>query len=141
MRLNVFLTGGLVFAVCSLFADATAARQALMQAADRALEQKPVSVMDKKKVPPSGDKHDYLSQAPYWWPDPAKPDGKPYIRKDGQRNPEIDAIADHDNLGRLGDAVATLGLAYAYTGREVYAAHAARLVRAWFLDPATRMNP
>jgi hypothetical protein len=100
-----------------------------------------MSVMDKSVVPPSGDKHDYMSQAPYWWPDPAKPDGKPYIRKDGQRNPEINRITDRDNLGRLGDAVATLGLAYACTGREEYAKHAARLVRVWFLEPATRMNP
>jgi hypothetical protein len=97
--------------------------------------------MDKAVAPPSGDKHDYLSQAPYWWPDPSKPNGTPYIRKDGQRNPEIGRITDRDNLGRLGDAVTTLALAYAYTGREAYAAHAARLVRAWFIDPATRMNP
>ena len=109
--------------------------------AKKALAISPMSVMDKAFTPPSGDKHDYVSQAPYWWPDPSKPDGKPYIRKDGERNPEISKITDRDNLGRLGDAVATLSLAYAYTGREEYATHAARLVRAWFLDPATRMNP
>lgn len=114
---------------------------ALEADAKKALAIAPMSVMDKSIAPPSGDRHDYVSQAPYWWPDPAKPDGLPYIRKDGVRNPEISRITDRDNLGRLGDAVATLGLAYAYTGREPYAAHAARLVRAWFLDPATRMNP
>jgi hypothetical protein len=122
-------------------AAVTAARAALEREATQALGLAPVSVMDKAVVPPSGDRHDYLSQAPYWWPDPTKPGGKPYIRKDGQRNPEIRRITDRDNLGRLGDAVATLGLAYACTGREEYAAHAARLVRVWFLDPATRMNP
>ena len=57
---------------------------------------KPPSVMDKGVTPPSGDKHDYMSQAPYWWPDPTKPDGSPYIRKDGERNPEIDKITDHE---------------------------------------------
>ena len=97
--------------------------------------------MDKGVTPPSGDKHDYMSQAPYWWPDPARGDGTPYIRKDGERNPEISRITDRDNLARLVDAVATLSLAYAYTGHEPYAAHAARLVRVWFLDPATRMSP
>jgi hypothetical protein len=109
--------------------------------AAKALAIEPVSVMDKSITPPSGDKHDYVSQAPYWWPDPSKPDGKPYIRKDGERNPEISRITDRDNLGRLGNAVTTLALAYAYTGREAYATHAARLVRGWFLDPETRMNP
>jgi hypothetical protein len=109
--------------------------------ARKALAIEPMSVMDKSITPPSGDRHDYVSQAPYWWPDPSRPDGKPYIRKDGERNPEISRITDRDNLGRLGDAVTTLSLAYAYTGREAYATHAARLVRVWFLDPATRMNP
>jgi hypothetical protein len=114
---------------------------ALQADAKKALGVAPTSVMDKGVTPPSGDKHDYVSQAPYWWPDPSKPGGKPYIRKDGERNPEIKAITDRDNLGRLGDAVTTLALAYAYTGREEYAAHAATLTRVWFLDPATRMNP
>ena len=57
------------------------------------------------------------------------------------RNPEINRITDHDSLGRLTSAVSTLGLAFAMTGRDEYAAQAARLVRVWFLDPATRMNP
>ena len=118
-----------------------AAIAALQEEAKKALAIEPMSVMDKSVTPPSGDRHDYMSQAPYWWPDPSKPDGKPYIRKDGERNPEISKITDRDNLGRLGDTVTTLSLAYAYTGREEYAAHAARLVRVWFLDPATRMNP
>ncbi len=109
--------------------------------ADRALTLKPMSVMDKTIAPPSGDKHDYMSQAPYWWPDPQKSDGKPYIRKDGQRNPEINRLPDHDNLGRLTSAVATLGLAYSLHHKPEYAEHAARLTRTWFLDPATRMHP
>lgn len=114
---------------------------ALEQEAKAALAMAPVSVMDKGVLPPSGDKHDYMSQAPYWWPDPSKPGGRPYIRRDGERNPEINKITDHDALGRLIDAVSTLGLAFHLTGRDEYAAHAARLVRVWFLDDATRMHP
>src|SRR4051812_47648851 len=59
----------------------------LRQEADRDLRLKPLSVMDKSRRAPSGDQHDYLSQAPYWWPDPANPKG-PYIRRDGIENPE-----------------------------------------------------
>lgn len=114
---------------------------ALEADANKALAMKPVSVMDKAVTPPSGDKHDYMSQAPYWWPDPATPDGRPYIRRDGDRNPEINRITDHDYLGRVVGAVSTLGLAFHLTGREAYAAHAVRLTRAWLLDPATRMSP
>ena len=114
---------------------------ALEADANRALGVAPMSVMDKAITPPSGDKHDYMSQAPYWWPDPSKPDGRPYIRRDGERNPEIDRLTDRANLGRLASAVSTLALAFHFTGREEYATHAAQLVRVWFLNPATRMNP
>ncbi len=114
---------------------------ALERDARRALTFGPVSVMDKAVVPPSGDKHDYMSQAPYWWPDPSRAGGRPYVRRDGEHNPEIDRISDHKNLSELTEAVSTLGLAFYLTGREDYAAHAARLLRAWFIDPATRTNP
>jgi len=109
--------------------------------ANAALSVPPMSVMDKQVTPPSGDKHDYMSQAPYWWPDPSKPNGRPYIRRDGRRNPEIDRITDRRNLQRLATVVSTLGLAFHFTGREEYAQHAAQLVRVWFLNPGTRMNP
>jgi hypothetical protein len=118
-----------------------AALVALEEDAAKPLALQPLSVMDKGVAPPSGDKHDYMSQAPYWWPDPAKPNGRPYIRRDGERNPEINRISDHANLGRIISAVSTLGLAYYFTADDKYAAHAARLTRVWFLDPATRMNP
>jgi len=114
---------------------------ALEADANRMLSVAPMSVMDKNVTPPSGDKHDYMSQAPYWWPDPSKPNGTPYIRRDGRRNPEIDRITDRDNLERLSDTVSTLALAYYLDGRDVQAYYAARLVRVWFLDRATRMNP
>jgi hypothetical protein len=108
--------------------------------ADRALQTPLLTVVEKPQVPPSGDKHDYLSMAPYWWPDPGQPDGKPYISKDGRTNPERSRY-DAPKLSRLSSAVPTLALAYALTGHEPYADHAARLLRAWFLDPKTRMNP
>ena len=112
----------------------------LFAAAKTALKSKPVSVMDKTRIPPSGDKHDFISQAPYFWRDTNSPDGK-YIRRDGQRNPESGKDSDAGHVGQVCSNVHTLALAYYFSGNEEYAAHAVKLLRVWFLDPATRMNP
>lgn len=113
----------------------------LRQDADAALAVTPVAVTQKKRATPSGDPHDYYSQSPYWWPDPAKPDGLPYINRDGQTFPDSKRDTDSENLWMLSQRAGTLALAYYFTGRDDYAAHAATLVRVFFLDPATRMNP
>jgi hypothetical protein len=118
----------------------TGALASLRHEAQSALQAGPFSVMDKKSAPPSGDKHEYMSLGPYWWPDPGKPGGLPYIRRDGQVNPEGEAF-DRKPLNEMTSAVETLALAYYLTGHGPYADHAARLLRAWFLDEATRMNP
>jgi hypothetical protein len=99
------------------------------------------TVVSKQVTPPSGDKHDYMSQAPYWWPDPKSPNGLPYIRRDGERNPEIDKITDSRVMEQMEDAVETLARAYGRTRKEEYAAKAVELLRVFFLDRETRMNP
>ena len=106
-----------------------------------ALKAGPFSVVDKTVLPPSGDKHDYMSQAPYFWPNPDTANHLPYVRRDGERNPEIEKIPDHQSFGKLMSATETLALAYYFKGDEAYAAKAAQLLRVWFLDAATRMNP
>ncbi len=119
-----------------------AAHQKLVSEAEAALKFAPVAVTQKTKPAPSGDPHDYASTAPFFWPDPTKPDGLPYIRRDGEVNPESRTVAsDFPRAQALGNAIETLARAYAATGREEYAAHAARLLRTWFLDPATFMRP
>lgn len=114
--------------------------QRLMAEANKDLSARPISVMDKKRIPPSGNKHDYMSQAPYFWRDPNSPDGK-YIRRDGERNPESNEDSDAGRLGKVCGDAHTLALAYYFSGNEKYAAKATELVRVFFLDPATRMNP
>lgn len=113
----------------------------LKKEADLALKVKPSSVMDKGLIPPSGDKHDYISQGPYWWPDPSKADGLPYIRKDGEINPEIKKFKDHDNMKALFSNVEKLAKAYYFTEDEQYAAKAIELISVWFINQETRMNP
>lgn len=114
----------------------------LVNEADAALKVSPPTVVAKSATPPSGDKHDYMSVAPYFWPDAQKPDGQPYIRHDGKVNPESRTDAyDHGRLGMMASHVETLALAYCFTGKEAYAEQAAKFLRVWFLDPATRMNP
>lgn len=82
-----------------------------------------------------------MTLSPYWWPDPSQPDGLPYIRRDGERNPEVYDYPERVNAGRLGDATCTLALLYAVTGEERYAAKCAELLRVWFLDAERGMNP
>jgi len=113
----------------------------LEREAQKALSEGPFTIINKGVTPPSGDKHDYMSQAPYFWPDPHKPNGLPYIRRDGERNPEIKKITDHQSIDDLESAVETLALAYYFRGDQADATKAVQLLRAFFLDPATRMNP
>src|SRR5574344_470512 len=79
----------------------------LMKAGDKSLKAVCPSVMTKKYIPKSGDKHDYMSLARYYWPDSTKADFRPYISRDGQSNPELD-LYDRNLLGEVADYVENL---------------------------------
>jgi hypothetical protein len=117
------------------------AAEMLREEADDALRREPHSVMDKDGTPPSGDKHDYISYSPYWWPDPKKPDGLPFIRRDGRTNEEQVAKGDRERLERVIDDVESLALAHYFLGKDKYGEYAQRLLRTWFIDRQTKMNP
>lgn len=115
--------------------------QQIIQLADSVLELGPYSVIDKKQLPPSGDRHDYMSWGIYWWPNPDTENGLPYIRKDGRVNPEVREISDHRNLEKTISQALVLGMAYQLTEEQSYSAQGAKLLRTWFLADRTRMNP
>jgi hypothetical protein len=114
----------------------------LRKAAEKALTNAPYSVVQKTKTPASGNKHDYYSIGPYWWPTVGNRNGEPYTRRDGQTNPESRGPEfDKERINKFSADVRALTLAYHYFGDKRYAVKAAELIRVWFLAPETRMNP
>lgn len=114
---------------------------ALAATAPQALTAPLTTVTDKSFAPPSGDRHDYVSYARYWWPDPAKPAGLPYVSRDGQHNREQVARGDRHRIDALADAVGALAAAWHLHHDAAAAARAGEWQRAWFVTPVTRMNP
>jgi Alginate lyase len=114
----------------------------LFAQANSLLSKRPTSVMDKTQLPASGDRHDFLDLAPYCWPDPKSPNGLPYICQDKMGiNPEFYLIPDYKNMIDMIKRVKTLALAYHFSQNESYASKATDLLRVWFLNGDTKMNP
>jgi hypothetical protein len=114
-------------------------RRRVLAQAERYLLETPVTVTAVRAARSAGGPHDFYSEGDYWWPDPADPT-RPYIRRDGETNPENFA-AHRDAMRRLSQVVPSLVAAYEITRDPRYARAAERHLRAWYVDPATRMNP
>ena len=113
----------------------------LLAVADKILAKTPAKVTDGD-MPPTGDRHDFYTIGKFSWPNPNTPDGMPYIRGDGKYNQE--AFGDRYDLTRFQQTVNDINmltLAWFYSQNEKYAAKASELLKIWFVDPATRMNP
>lgn len=112
----------------------------ILRLANAALALKPPAVTDHVATNSAGGAHDFFSQADYFWPNPAKSNGLPYISRDGETNPEnfeYHRMAMRD----MKDAVAALAAAYVCTGDDKYVSKAQELLRVFFLDEKTKMNP
>ncbi len=86
--------------------------------ADKLLSLPNPTVIDKGMTPPSGDKHDYISMGRYWWPNPDTPDGLPYVRRDGESNPELKQF-DRDRLGDRSVCIGSRGPIFCPSGRSM----------------------
>ncbi len=90
---------------------------------------------------PGGDPHDYVSYARYYWPDPAQPDGLPFIRQDGHHNREQIERGDRLRITTLVETVTALAADWHLHRNVTSARRAGEWLRAWYVDSATRMNP
>ncbi|RPD61570.1 chondroitin AC/alginate lyase [Lentinus tigrinus ALCF2SS1-7] len=114
--------------------------------------QGPWSVMNKTYAPPTGNKHDYMSWAPYWWPDCSNVGNTteltpeeiwvtcPYVSRDGLFNPDGRTINDIGEFEDMANAILYNALAWAINGSSVYSANVARFVNTWFLAADTAMT-
>lgn len=114
-------------------------RPRVLRAARRYLTAAPRTITSVPAPRSAGGLHDYFSEGDYWWPNPKDPGG-PYIRRDGESNPD-NFVAHRDLLIRLSLEMPAITAAWLLTRDRRYADHAAAHLRAWFVDPATRMNP
>ena len=111
---------------------------ALRAEAEKYKDQPSLVVTNKKLRAVSGNPHDYTSMGPYWWPDPDSPNGLPYIRRDGEHNPEsIDPVTYVEMTKR----VFALALAAYHLENMDYARAAVRMIYDWHLNPDTYMTP
>jgi hypothetical protein len=115
-------------------------RARILKLANEAMELKPPAITDNIATNSAGGPHDFFSQADYFWPNPTNKNRLPYVGRDGETNP--DNFEYHRMAMRhTKDAVAALAAAYALTGDEKYVPKAAELIRVFFLNEKTRMNP
>lgn len=106
---------------------------------EAALGVQPVTITAVANPRSPGGPHDFSSEGDYWWPNPKNPDG-PYIRRDGETNP-ANFLGHRRLLFAFARDFGALAAAYDLTRDERFAAGAVAHLRAWFVDPATRMNP
>ncbi|KAL4242367.1 dermatan-sulfate isomerase family protein [Abortiporus biennis] len=130
------------------------AQQTIIEWANEVSNMGPWTVMNKSVTPSSGDKHHYMSWAPYWWLDCSKANNQmeltpeqiwvmcPYVSRDSQFDPDVwTLINDIGTFGDMSDAILYSSLAWAINGNTSYVDNVAKWIKTWFLDSDTLMNP
>ncbi|HHE55028.1 MAG TPA: hypothetical protein ENL21_04550 [Caldithrix abyssi] len=113
--------------------------QALKKLADLYLKKQTVTITASPAPIPGLDPRTYYSESPYWWPDSTNPDG-PFVRRDGLRYPG--RFQEHKkSLIEMYNSVTTLSLAAYFFEDSSFARKARQQLKAWFVDPQTRMAP
>lgn len=113
-----------------------------LEDANKLLEEDHLNITQGKQAQSIKKKRTYVSLACYWWPYPESEDGLPYIRRDGEVNPET--RTDKSDLTRLIDMakrVETLTAAYMITGNNSFAEAASEQLYTWFADSELGMLP
>jgi len=94
----------------------------LIERADTLLSVENFSVTHKTILAPTKNANDYLSISRYWWPDETKEGGLPWVRRDGETNPDTQTDkVDRQRLGRMTNSVRDLSYAYYFSDDEKYA--------------------
>ena len=121
--------------------EAKALARKIVKEADKRVGKPVITITENENLQASKDPHDYFSIGRYFWPDPSKPDGLPWINRDGETNPDAVKESDEKKLSEMIHTVEYLSLAYHLTGEEKYGAETVRFLRGFFLDAETKMNP
>ncbi|KAJ6588175.1 alginate lyase-domain-containing protein [Mycena capillaripes] len=132
-----------------------AAQAEIIAWAEQLASSGPWTVTSKPITAPSGDKKDYMSWAPYWWPDCTGVGNTteltpeqiwvtcPYVSRDGQFNPDRLTINDIGAFFNVSDAILYNALAFSFDNKSssVYSQNIVKIVNTWFLDSELGMNP
>jgi hypothetical protein len=129
----------LTLAVAPAFDLAAFEKPRLVARAEAALQVAPKTIVAARNPRSGGGLHDFSSEGDYWWPDPKDPNA-PYVQRDGMTNPD-NFVAHRQFLLSFARNFGYLAGAYKVTRDEKFAAAAVKHLHAWFVDPATRMNP
>ncbi|KAI0088285.1 alginate lyase-domain-containing protein [Irpex rosettiformis] len=130
------------------------AQSTIKQWAEDSTSGGPWSVTSKPYLAPSGDKHDYMSFSPYWWPNCTAVGNTteltpqqiwttcPYYPRDGKFNPDARIVNNIGDFDSMSNAVLFNSLAWAISSKDSkYSSRVVTWIKAWFLDEDTYMNP